>query len=267
MQQTSSHHRTPDSAAGRAEPGGAAHRVHGLVSAALMAAGVALFMWGGSQHPPTDTSMGVVGSEDYFRTFAEHVARTEDWRSTHAGLLAGPLLWALGSVGFAAHARARPATGAGFAQSGLVALAMGAVAWSVVFVVDGFVAPLQAESAAAGDFTPEAMAAFRFSQEIVGRLGLVSWLLIGAGIAGLAAAVLADRDLGPVWRLGLGLSGVAIGLWPAAGAAVGIFQPSVFTSALWVPTALVTSLWFLLAAVALLWRGARPPRAASVSAP
>lgn len=233
--------------------------IHGVVSASLLVAGTIVFSWGGNQHPATDGTLGPVGSQEYFRTFAEHVLHTDGWRGMHAALLAGPLLWALGAVGFLRYGT-RSADRPGFGHTGVVALAMGAVAWAVVFVIDGFVSPLVATTAADSGLTPASLEPFRAWQEVVARLGLVSWVLIGAGIAALAAAILAAREPGLAQRLIVGLSGLVIGLWPIIATALGEFHPSAFTSDLWRPTAVVTSAWFALASVALIWREIRARR-------
>ncbi len=74
-------------------------RVFYVVSAALLFVGGAFFIWGGSQHPPTDARLGVVGSDEFFRNFVRHVAEHRNWEAIHTGILVGPLCWALGGVG------------------------------------------------------------------------------------------------------------------------------------------------------------------------
>lgn len=229
---------------------GVAERAYVLFSAVLLVAGSVAFMAGGRLHPSTDHSMGPVSSPEYFETFARQVVQTDGWRGMHAALLAGPVLWALGLVALSRLGARNPGS-AGFGLTGAIALAMGAVSWAVVFVIDGFIGPLQAADAADAGYSPEAIEAFRHYQEIVARLGLVSWLLIGLGIALVATAVLIADGPHRIRRAIVAVPGLLVGLWPLLALAIGEFQPSVFTSSLWTPTALVTACWFLLAAVIL----------------
>lgn len=226
-----------------------------LVCASLLMTGVIAFLWGGAQHPATDASLGPLGTPEYFRAFASHVAGHEGWRAIHAGILAGPVLWALGAVGLAR--RFSPATEPGWSALGLMSLGLGAVAWAVVFVLDGFVAPLQAAAVMEAGSSLDAVLAFRSNQEVVIRLGLVSWLLIGFGIAAMSTGAWVSKDRGLV-RLVLAPIGFVVGLWPLVAWAAGPFRPGPFTSELWTPTALMTSAWFLVASFALLRRKAGP---------
>lgn len=226
------------------------------VCAILLATGVLAFMWGGAQHPRTDASLGPVGTPEYFRAFAHHVAKHEAWQSIHTGILAGPVLWALGAVGL--WRRFSPGTEGGWSALGLLSLALGAAAWSVVFVLDGFIAPLQAAAIMEAGSSIDAVHAFRSNQEIVIRLGLVSWLLIGAGIASMSVGVWASRQQGRLIRLVLAPFGLAVGLWPLVAWGAGTFRPGPFTSPLWTATAILTSLWFLVAAVVLVRKGPEP---------
>lgn len=239
---------------------GAAVWAYTWFSVFLLVVGSVVFMAGGRLHPSTDHSLGAVGSPEYFETFVQHVLHTDGWREMHAALLTGPLLWALGLVALS-RLGARDSGSAGFGATGVIAFAMGTVCWSVVFVIDGFVAPLQAADVAAADYVPESIEAFRYSQEIVGRLGLVSWLLIGLGIALVSIALLTAGRPGRTRRAVVAAPGLLIGLWPLAGWAVGEFRPSVFTSSLWTTTALVTALWFFLAAAVLPTLVGRPAHA------
>src|SRR5882672_5996398 len=113
-------------------------RVFYLICGALLLIGGVVLIWGGSLHPPTDARLGVVGSEEFFRNFVRHVVQHGNWESIHTGILVGPLCWALCGVGAGLMLRQR---GEGcFSVLGTVALAMGATAWAVTFVFDGFVA-------------------------------------------------------------------------------------------------------------------------------
>jgi len=213
--------------------------------------GAIVFLWGGAQHPLTDSSLGPLGTDEYFRAFAVHVAGHEGWENIHTGILAGPVLWALGAVGLA---RRFSAKDSGWSALGSLALGLGAVAWSVVFVQDGFVAPFHAAAIMAPNSSVDAVNAFRSNQETVIRLGLVSSLLIGAGIASIAAAAWASPTRSRLVRFGLVPGGLVVGLWPLAAWATGLFRPGPFTSGTWTATAIVTSLWFVVASVVLVQR-------------
>ena len=139
----------------------------------------------------------------------------------------------------------------GWSMLGLLSMGLGAAAWTVVFVLDGFVAPLQAAAITEAGSSLDAVHAFRANQEIVIRLGLVSWLLIGFGIASISAAAWASRDQARLIRLVLVPAGFLVGLWPMVAWVAGIFRPGPFTSGSWTATAILTSCWFLVASVAL----------------
>lgn len=224
------------------------------ICATLLTAGVVAFLWGGSRHPLTDASLGPLGTPDYFRAFARHVAGHSGWQEIHAGILAGPVLWALGAVGLAR--RVGREGDAGWAQFALVGLAIGSALWAVVFTLDGFVAPLQAAAVMAAGSSADAVQAFRSNQEIVLRLGLVSWLLIGTGIASLSMAARASSERARLVRFVLVPVGLVVGLWPLVAFVAGPFRPGPFTSSLWTATAIVTGVWFLIAAAALVQREA-----------
>lgn len=225
------------------------------LGAACLLVGAAAFLWGGAQHPSTDATMAAVGTAEYFRIFAEHVAAADNWEVIHTGILVGPLLWAMGIVSLGREAGAGPA--AHWSRLGSHALGLGAVAWAVVFVLDGFVAPLHAEAVLESG-NAAAVMAFRTNQEVVIRLGLVAWILIGVGIASSAVGTWSSsiRSL----RAGsFAILGLCVGLWPLAAWSIGDFRPGPFTSGLWVPTAVLTSMWAGWAAVELAW----PERASS----
>jgi len=222
--------------------------------AALLTGGVLAFLWGGAQHPLTDSSLGQLGSPDYFREFARHVANQAGWQRIHAGILAGPVLWALGSVGLARRLRGEGEVG--WSELALMALGTGAALWAVVFVLDGFVAPLQAAAVVEPGSSVDAVNAFRTNQEIVIRLGLVSWLLIGTGIASLSIAAWSSREQARLVRVALVPAGLAVGTWPIVAFVAGPFRPGPFTSVLWTPTAILTAIWFLIAVAVLLRREA-----------
>ena len=171
------------------------------------------------------------------------------WEHIHSGILAGPILWTLGSVGLAK--RFSQEIDTGWSMLGILSLGLGAAAWAVVFVLDGFVTPFLAAAIMEAGSSLDAVHAFRANQEIVIRLGLVSWLLLGFGVASISAAAWASRDQARLTRLVLVPAGFLVGLWPLVAWAAGIFRPGPFTSSSWTATAILTSCWFLVAAVAL----------------
>jgi|ERR1700680_1558546 len=218
----------------------------------LLIAGGVVLAWGGSLHPPTDARLGVVGSEEFFRHFVGEIVEHGHWQLIHTGILAGPVCWALGGVGASLALRQRGEVH--FSVLGAVALAMGATAWAVTFVFDGFVALRYAQRIAAsppGDVAA-LVSAFQANQVVVIRLGMVSLILIGLGMASFGAGIVGARfHYGAVkWLIGWG--GVALGVWPTVAWALGIFDPGPFISRLWPPTALLMTVWFMALGVLVL---------------
>jgi len=171
----------------------------------------------------------------------------------HALILAGPVLWALGAAGAA---RLLPAGAAALGETGRAALLLGAAAWGVAFVLDGFVAPVLARnivSVTNPAELPGALAPFRTSQLTMARLGTVSVVLIGAAATAFGLALLTAARAAS-WRGVVGASGVLVGLWPMIAAARGEFVPGPFTSPYWTLTALATGIWFAALATALPFR-------------
>ncbi len=243
-------------------PAPARPRFDALVSVALLTAGSVSFLLAGSLHPHVGAALGRVGSETFFRAFAAEVLRVPHWEAIHAGILAGPVLWALGA---AAIPRLLPPRAAALGEIGRNALLLAAAAWTVAFVLDGFVAPGLAHALVNATDLPaehDALRAFQTNQRIVARLGAVSVVLIGAaesafGLALLtsARAVARAAGRGAGWRLVAGASGVLVGLWPIFAVARGEFVPGPFTSPYWTITALATGAWFVALASALPLRG------------
>lgn len=228
-------------------------RIFFFVCGALLILGGAFFVWGGSQHPPTDARLGVVGSEEFFRNFVRHVVEHGRWESIHTGILVGPLCWALGGVGASVMLRQRGE--AHFSILGAVALAMGATAWAVTFVFDGFVALRYAQAIAnkpPGDMTA-LLTAFQANQVVVIHLGLVAWVLIGCGMAAFGSSILVASGVRAVKWL-VGVSGILLGIWPMAAWIMGIFDPGPFISRWWPPTAVLTTVWFMAMGVIVLVR-------------
>lgn len=121
---------------------------HRILSATLIALGVAVFLWGGSRHPATGADLGPLGSTEYLGVFAAHVAGIADWRTIHAAILAGPILWALGGIGLA---RELGRSGApDYAVTGAAALGMGAVAATSAWAADAASMSQEAPASARG---------------------------------------------------------------------------------------------------------------------
>lgn len=214
----------------------------------LLIAGTLAFSAGGRSHPPVDESLGELGSVAFYRGFAEEVARHDDWVGIHALLLFGPILWGLGLV---ALTLARWQAGERqWSSLGLFASTIGVTFWAVAFILDGFVTPSLAETLLASDaaLAPAYWADFALVQNVVIRAGLVSWLLLGIGMAAFGVSLLSARRRVAFSRL-LAVSGLALGLWPLVAWAQGTFEPGPFTSPLWNTTALLTSVWFLMTGI------------------
>jgi hypothetical protein len=242
------------------------NRVPAWISATLLIAGSLLFIGGGGLHPKAATAFGVVGTPAFYRTFADHILMHPNWIAIHVLILVGPILWALGLPRPRSDRERTGATDALDASDSFVrpalehlasrALLLGAALWSVVFVLDGFVAPQAAALVASAAQADAAgmLAIFRVNQVTVIRLGLVSWILIGASMALHGGALLGRaRTLSPA-RVVLGAVGVAIGVWPVIAIFTGSFDPGPFTSPHWNVTALSTAAWFVAFGVSLLVR-------------
>ena len=222
-------------------------RLDALLSVALLVTGSLSFLGAGSLHPHIGTALGPVGSDAFFRAFAAEIGRVPHWEAIHTGILAGPVLWALGA---AAIPRLLPERVAVLGEIGRNALLLAAAAWTSAFVLDGFMAPGFARAitgATEQGAVHDALAAFHANQRLVARLGTVSMVLVGAaemafGVALLASARASARGAG--WRLLIGASGVLVGLWPILATVRGEFVPGPFTSPYWTITALTTGVWF-----------------------
>jgi hypothetical protein len=237
-----------------------ADRLFYLASGALLMIGGVLFVWGGSQHPPTGTNLGAIGSEEFFLNFARHIVQHPAWERIHIAILVGPLCWAVGGIGLCL--ALRDLGESRFGTLGAATLAMGATAWAVTFVFDGFVALriAQAMLASRPNDMPSIATAFHANQVVVIRLGLVSLVLIGWGMAALGGSILASTMGSRTLRWLLGASGLLLGAWPTIAWAAGVFEPGPFVSRLWVPTALLTAAWFVSAGVVTIAHAARAGR-------
>lgn len=234
-------------------------RLFNIVCGILFIGGCVAFAWGGLQHPSTSTSaLGASDDIGYWRAFAE-MAQHTPWSSLHTGLLAAPVLWALGGVGV--HMTLRERGEPRWSALGSMALAMGAVAWAVAFVFDGYVALTHADAVLASNDTAiiPAIASLEAAEVVTLRMGLVAWLLIGVGMAALGSSLLATRMLLAPMRWLLGGAGILIGLWPIYAWATGIFLPGPFVSALWGPTVNASLTWFVAMGLVLIGLALRRP--------
>lgn len=211
-----------------------------LCGLGLIAGGIILNGYG-RFHPSTGLD---IPDDQYWPAFADLVLQNADWRQLHSGILIGPVLWALGAVG--AHQALREKGEERFSALGSTAVAMGAMAWSVAFIFDGFVAVTLSRAVATSG--PEgliaAIGSLQAAEVVVLRLGLVAWILIGLGAAAFAGSLFTAEILSRWLRWALAVSGILVGLWPLLATATGAFIPGPFTSPLWLPTVVLTSVWF-----------------------
>jgi hypothetical protein len=202
-----------------------------------------VFLGAGRLHPRITPALGPLSSEDFFRAFAAEVLKVPGWETMHTLILAGPVLWAIASIGAA---RLLPVRASALGDVATGALLLGAAFWAVGFVLDGFVTPVHAQTvvAAGAGADATALAAFRVTQLTMARLGTISVVLIGAAVVAFAMALLVEsRAL--TWRTVVGVSGLLVGGWPMLAAAQGEFSPGPFTSQYWMLMALSLGLWFL----------------------
>src|SRR5688572_18123120 len=232
------------------------NRLTPLLSLILLAAGSLIFIGGGRLHPHVGNEIGPLGSADYFLHFAQTIVTTAGWVPMHMMILIGPVLWALAAPGIRA---ALPEGGAPLWATAQVALTISATLWVVVFVVDGFVAPVFAQALAAGSARtpdPSLLASFAANQTTVIRLGLISWILNGAAVVLFATGLLFTQGRSYL-RIAVGAAGLLVGVWPIIAAFTGEFLPGPFTSEVWKETALATSIWYLLLGVTLAFGAGR----------
>ena len=214
------------------------------LSGLLLVIGSFVFVYGGALHPKINSSLGAIGSEEFFQNFYMHIAHHGSWELIHGMIMAGPLLWL---VGIGSFWRDRSS----WNETAKTAMTVAATAWAVTFVFDGFVAPSIVRW-----LTPEVgryqLAA---NQVVVIRMGLVSWLMLGfAMIAGSIGTLGSNR---PRSAKVLSWVGIPLGVWPFIAWVTGLFIPGPFTSQYWNVTAVGTAIWFLAAGVSLLFSAAQ----------
>ena len=231
-------------------------RVLGWIAAALLIMGSLLFLSGGRAHPAINAALGA-GPEDFFRAFAEKIHHTHGWQPMHMLILIGPLFWAVAAPAVLDAIRpvARARTSA--ARSALI---LSAALWAAAFVIDGFGAPVFAgaiASASSPDVAGALLTTFQADAVMMSRFGLVSWIVGGLGMIILGASLLSAGERS-MWRLGVGISGILIGIWPLAAALQGEYAGGPFVSRFWSVNAVGVALWYIaLASCALARRSNR----------
>ena len=214
------------------------NRLHEIFSGLLLIAGSLIFLGGGAFHPKINSSLGMMGSEEFFTNFYMHIAHHQSWELIHGMILAGPLLWLLGVA-------SRWNERSGWMQLAKAALTVAAAAWAVVFVFDGFVAPFIVRSLSLQD----GRMPLAVNQTAVIRLGLVAWLMLSVGMISGSIGMLAEQSR--FVRI-LSVIGLLLGSWPFVAWITGSFVPGPFTSRYWNPTAILTAFWFAALGVSLL---------------
>ena len=211
--------------------------------AACLLAGSLLFLLGGRLHPGISSALGST-PDAFFRAFAHEVAHTRGWTGMHMRILVGPVLWAIGAslllekLTSASPRLESTARGALFFSAGL---------WAVAFALDGFGAPVLASGIvdqASPELLESALLAFQANAVVMSRLGLVSWVVGGAGIV-LVSAVLLSAGARTAWRSVVGVLGIAVGTWPLIAALAGPYAAGPFTSAFWLPNAVAVGAWYV----------------------
>lgn len=213
--------------------------VHQKFSGLLIAIGSVVFVYGGALHPKINSSLGAIGSAEFFQNFYMHIAHHGSWELIHGMILAGPMMWLLGVGSFWSDHN-------GWTRMANTAMTLAATVWAVTFVFDGFVAPSIVRW-----LTPETgLYQLAANQVVVIRLGLVSWLMLGFSlITGSVGTLVSGRSKSAKVLAWLG---VALGAWPFIAWATGVFIPGPFTSRYWNVTAVSTAFWFLAIGVFLL---------------
>lgn len=197
----------------------------------------------GQFHPPTsEADLGVTESGNYWMAFA--ILSTDDpWLFIHGAMVAGPLLIVLGLAGIYRFLQEKGEKNYSFLA--ILALLIGALFWSIAFVIDGF------GTEALGRYLNEGIAEVnilvmnvRLLQVIVLRLALTSVVFTGIGMVLLSASIWVTSLFSYRVRVSLCAVGVITGVWPLIAMFTGIFVPGPFVSDLWVSTAGVINVWF-----------------------
>src|SRR5215210_1437844 len=104
-----------------------------LLPAGLLVSGTVAFLGAGRFHPRIGSHMGPVGSDQFFASFLHEILSVSNWRAIHVGILAGPVLWAIGA---AAGAHLVTRRDKAFVNVGVAALVIAATIWTLAFVFD-----------------------------------------------------------------------------------------------------------------------------------
>jgi hypothetical protein len=214
--------------------------IHRRFSGLFIVIGSLLFVWGGAFHPHISSSMGPLGSAEFFENFRMTIAHHGSWERIHAMILAGPLLWLIGVRSFWGDRN-------GWTRTAFTAMTLAATLWSVAFVFDGFVASYIVRS-----FPSDAgRNLLAVNQNVVIRLGLISWLAMGFSMIAGGLGILASEDRSRT-SLALAWTGIGLGLWAFIAWITGLFLPGPFTSPYWNVNAVSVAFWFLAVGVFLL---------------
>lgn len=227
--------------------------LHRKFSGLLIVIGSLLFVVGGAFHPKINSSLGTLGSPEFFQNFYMHIAHHGSWELIHGMILAGPLLWLLGIGAFWDHR-------SGWSRMATTAMTLAATAWAVSFVFDGFVAPYIVRT-----LTPETgWTPLAINQLVVIRMGLVAWLMLGFAMIAGGVGILVVR--GSTGARVLAWLGIALGLWAFLAWVSGSFRPGPFISRYWNVTAVSTAFWFLAAGIFQMI-STPPPNETNLTAP
>jgi hypothetical protein len=213
-----------------------------LLSGILFILGSVLFLAGGKSHPSINSSLGVMGSVQFYQAFAQHVRSAPHWEAIHDLILIGPVLWALAASGV--HS-VLPRSGDPLWAIARSSFILGAAGWVVAFALDGHNARAYSDAiAAASDPVVLADRAFQFSisTRLVGYFGRFGWMLVSLPFAAYGAGLLLGAGAS-AWRKVLGAAGVLLGFWMLYELMSGAFTPAPFTSQYWRYTALATGAW------------------------
>lgn len=224
------------------------------IPAILLIAGSLLFLVGGSRHPhiANDPSGNPLGSDEFWRHFAQLILERPTWSRFHTLILCGPVLWALGAIGIV---RNLPRHLTLVGEIGRTALIVGATLWALEFVLDGYTGVQLATAIRTAGPASDASAIAMFSANAftMARLGMVSLDLFGLAILLFGTATtIANRARG-IQAL-VAMLGVPLGVWPIVETLRGNFWPGPFTNPLWTPLAIALGLWFLVIGTTLVAR-------------
>jgi hypothetical protein len=96
------------------------------------------------------------------------------------------------------------------------------------------------------------LTSFEANAIMMSRLGLVSWVAGGLGMAVLGGSLLA-HGVRMSWRIAIGVTGIAIGAWPLLAALEGEYAGGPFTSQYWMLNALAVGIWYIALASCAFW--------------